>query len=211
MMKKVFLFALAAFFTSGLLAQPRSGDFILGGEFFLGFRKGKTKENVMTQDRDHTLLITALPRFGYLLSGRLALGVYGGVDYSRTRWDDETSYEDVEKTFSFGLFMRHYLNEGQGGVFLEETMGFGCYKPEAADYLPARRERNFSVGIAPGVYFYATERLALEAKIGWLGFESRHRYYDELEKDFIASEFGIRFSPQDISLGITIAIGRKPV
>jgi hypothetical protein len=109
----------------------------------------------------------------------------------------------VESTFVINPFGRYYLISGTGGLFAEASVynGFGSNKEYDETETLKESVFDFSAGISPGVYYYVTSRLSLEAKFGWLGFETSVTGDDE-SKD-ITNYFGLNISPDSFTFGLT--------
>ena len=63
----------------------------------------------------------------------------------------------------------------------------------------------FSLGIAPGAYYYITPKIALECKFGWFGFRSYVEKQDNDDKD-ITNDFGLNINSSSLSFGFTYTL-----
>ncbi|MBN1159142.1 MAG: hypothetical protein JXA61_07155 [Bacteroidales bacterium] len=193
-----------------MLAQPASGKLFLGGNISVYSMKDKSRIDATTQDNEITTMISILPGAGYFPGDRLAVGAYLGVNAEITKYP-EPMVGDPEKytglLYIVNPFLRYYLISGQGGIFAEASFksSFGNAKIHFTGGSFEYTVTQFSAGIIPGVYYYLTERLALEAKIGWMGFEIE-TLTDEDDNKNIISSFGFDIYPSNISLGVTITL-----
>jgi len=122
-------------------------------------------------------------------------------------WFPSINRDNIEKSFAFGFYLRNYITVNQGGLFLEESMSFGFSKSEFIDFEDNNTSsRSFSIGISPGIYYYLTEKIALEAKIGWLGYKTKREIYSYRDYDRVFNESGVSINPQNITMGIIFTL-----
>jgi hypothetical protein len=190
-----------------LMAQPAGGKFFIGGHFSLYGTVDKTKNGSTTQKNGSTTYFTIIPTGGYFLSNKLAVGA--GIGYDTQIEKDPQSA--IEKTTTskmvFTPFGRYYLISGTGGIFAEASMGFsfGTNKTFTGDVINTENVFGFSALLSPGVYYYVTPRLALEATFGWFGFMRDVTKTGNDQKD-MQNSFGIDFSPDSFIFGLTYTL-----
>ena len=207
-MKNLIIISLLLVITTGSFAQPASGKMFLTGTFSVYTSKDKTRSNGTTQDGVTSTTIAVLPGAGYFLSDRMVAGTYLGINLSTDK-DANPSFGDPGKVTQtilvFSPFFRYYLITGNGGIFTEASFSGGFGK-HTSDYEGGSVEYNsvsLSFGVSPGVYYYITDKLALEAKFGWLGFDSMS-YKDD--NKYISSGFGLQLYPDSFAFGLTIQL-----
>jgi len=205
-MKKLFMFFTIAILALKLSAQPQSGRVLLSGNFSFTNLKTKEKDNPDYGANKNTLIL--LPRIGFSSTERFEIGAYGGINFSKTIYNSST-LDLVTKGYIIGLYLRHYLIVKKSGVFLQESIDYSHSK-STANGENEDRVNIFSIGISPGVYFYLTEHLSLETKIGWLGFTSQRTIpYDYLGVQHptrINNSTAIQLNTQTILFGLTITL-----
>ena len=85
---------------------------------------------------------------------------------------------------------------------------FGANKTYTTDVTDTEKVMGFSLLISPGVYYYITPKLALEAKFGWFGFRNEVAKPGNDVKD-IQNTFGVKFPPDSFCFRIDIyPVGR---
>ncbi len=201
----VLLLALAS--AGYLQAQPSAGNLFVGGSVGFSISIDKTKSGGTTHKDETTHNITLLPMAGYFLSDRIAMGARLGIDAEITKAPDNVLEKSTVTSFVINPFGRYYLISGTGGLFAEASVVVapGSEKDHFEDETNTYNTMFFSVGLAPGVYYYISEKLALEAKFGWFGFETSADETGTNTKD-INNFFGLDISPDQFSFGLTYTL-----
>jgi outer membrane protein len=188
-MKKVLLVAAVAVFGLSANAQEETtnGGFA-EGDLFISGSVGYSSESTGDVKSNQFEII---PRLGYFVSENIALGLQLGYQSSK----DETPTGDTEaNTFTVGAFGRYY--------FMPASQ-FSLFGQLGIDYIStdydAYKESGFGVALAPGISYFVSNNIALEATFGILGYKT-------VEPDVDGSEptntfnFGVDMS--DINFGI---------
>ncbi len=205
-MKRVLITFIVTAIGYGLFAQPGAGKIFIGGDIGIYGNAAKTKIGGTTSDGTKTTYITILPKAGYFLSEKLAVGAQLGVNATIINYPGDNPDKSTEAQFQIMPFARYYLISGTGGIFAEGGVGVGFGKRNTV-YPTTTAETNltsFRIGITPGVYYYVIPKLALEATFGWFGLSS------EIDKSGdqknINNSFGFNAYSTGISLGFTYTL-----
>ena len=206
-MKRIQLIAIAWLSGLSIMAQPAPGKLFFGGTLNAYSVVNKSKNGGSTEKDGTTNHMTILPMAGYFLSDRIALGLRLGVDDLVDKTPGGSPDKVSTVTFVINPFARYYLISGTGGLFVEASMntGIGSTKNYYATNTNTENVTDFSLGVSPGVYYYITGRLAIEAKFGWLGFESNVTKPGEDVK-YIQNTFGLKLSPDYFIFGVTYTL-----
>lgn len=206
-MKKVTFIVIVCLVSLPLMAQPAGGKFFIGGHFSLYGTVDKTKNGSTTEKDGSTTYFTLTPLLGYFLNDRIAVGAGIGFDTQIDKNPQSTNYKNTTSKMVFNPFGRYYLISGTGGIFAEASMGysFGKNKNYTDAAVDEENVFGFSALISPGVYYYITPRLALEAKFGWFGFMSEVTNPGNDQKD-IHNTFGLDLSPDSFIFGLTFTL-----
>ncbi|MBN2481106.1 MAG: outer membrane beta-barrel protein [Bacteroidales bacterium] len=209
-MKHICIVVLILLFGGKAMAQPASGKLFLGGNMSVYSMKDKSKIDATTQDNEITTTVDVLPGAGYFLGERLAAGAYLGMSAEITRYPDPLIGDPEKYTallYSVNPFLRYYLISGQAGIFAEASFesSFGNVRIHFTGGSYDYKATQFSAGIIPGVYYYISEKLALEAKIGWMGFVSETLSDEDDNKNNVTG-FGFDLYPANILFGVTFTL-----
>ncbi len=206
-MKKIMFIAIAWLAGMHLLAQPAGGKFFIGGHFSLYGTIDKSKNGSTTEKDGSTTYFTIMPTGGYFLNERIAVGAGLGYDIQIDKDPQSTIEKSSTSKMVFAPFGRYYLISGTGGIFAEASMGysFGKNKTFTNEVTDTENVFGFSALLSPGVYYYVTPRLSIEAKFGWFGFMSDVTKTDNDQKD-IHNSFGIDLSPDSFIFGLTFTL-----
>jgi hypothetical protein len=206
-MRQIAFIAIAWLICAPLIAQPAGGKFIIGGHFSLYGTVNKSKNGSTTEKNGSTTYFTIMPEGGYFLNDKIAVGAGLGFDTQIDKNPQSTIEKSTTSKMVFTPFGRYYLISGTGGIFAEASMGFsfGANKTFYNDVTDTEKVFGYSALLSPGVYYYVTPSLALEARFGWFGFMSNVTKTANDQKD-IQNSFGIDFSPDSFIFGLTFTL-----
>ncbi len=185
-MKKIaFIVTILSLFSLKTTAQITAGRIYLGGG--LGFSSGSGKTTVKTSNSTTEIkdpirtTFEIAPGAGYILSDKFGVGLNFGFNSSTSK-EDSTNYSDKSTSSSFFVnpYFRYYMmledNFGFTGT-LNIRLGSGRSKSETTianitTTVEGPKLSSMSIGITPGIIYFPTNKIGLEANIGFLGFAS---------------------------------------
>lgn len=198
-MKKILLSAVAIMAFGFANAQEATGSkgFSQGDIFVsgaVGYGSEKTGDNKSDQ-------FTFSPRAGYFVTSNIAVGVKLGFTSGTTTEDAGLGGTiDVDtNTFSVGGFGRYYFTPARDFSFFGElSVGYDSSKVEPEGGEEAK-VTGFNVGLAPGISYFVSDHIALEATFGLLGYKTSEPDADGSESTDTIN-IGANFN--DINFGI---------
>jgi hypothetical protein len=216
-MKHYMLFLFIFFTGIAVNAQHSGGLFFTGGTLGFSREVNKSESGSSTVKNSINTSYNFLPTAGIFLGERFALGVRVGYTGSVYKIPEPVinQYEStISNLFSMGPFFRYYVLSGKGGIFAEAsfTAGFGnitLHYYEADDLDRKGNITKISVCVSPGIYYYITPKIAIEAGIGCLGYEnSTLRYNDLFEPDtrYTNNNFRFEINPFSFSVGAIVLL-----
>jgi outer membrane protein len=158
-------------------AQFQRGDLFLSGslEFSADQEKNESKQESFVE-------LLVLPRLGYFVTDKLALGLGLAYNFQREQYEGEGLFPlktlDELQLFGPELSLRRYWAlRPNFGLWLDFSgaVAFGSLTSEIRHPLapPSESKQNaFALGAAirPGAYLFVSPRLALEASLGGLSY-----------------------------------------
>lgn len=178
----VFIFAVAA----SSFAQTSAGTVFIGGG--LGFSSSNSKETVkiggttINTDGPQSTEFSILPGVGYFVADKLAIGIdISFTGNSLKENEDGGDYTKVSTTtVGFTPFARKYFMLADNFGFtgnLGVGVAFGSSKIEnkqgnTTTTTEGPKVTTLEVGISPGLVFFPSNRVGLEANFGFVGFSS---------------------------------------
>jgi hypothetical protein len=206
-MKRVMILTIICLAAWPLMAQPEAGKLFLGGNARAYSYMNRTKNGSTTQNQGSTTYLTLMPLGGYFLSSKIAVGAGIGIDSQIDKNPQSVTDKTVRTTFEFSPFGRYYLISEKGGLFLQVTLssGFGSNKSYTGNNIDKQHTMSFSALLSPGVYYYITPKLALEATFGWFGFTHYVTKPGNDVKD-IQNSVGFDVTPDSFSFGLTFML-----
>jgi outer membrane protein len=205
-MKKIVVSIMFAFALIVAQAQPEAGKVFLGGDIGVYSLSQKDKFDGTITDEQYTTFLTLLPKAGYFLSDKLAVGIQTGISSIIRKYPDSDPEKTSNTSFVFKPFGRYYLTTGTGGLFAEAGLGLSAGKTKIF-YDAGTEESNqtaISIDFSPGVYYYITPSISLEAKFGVIGFST------EIQKDGdtknVNNVFTFELFPSGIGFGVSFLL-----
>ena len=193
-MKKILLSALAVFTLSFGYAQEEDqssiggfdkGDVVISGN--VGFGSESTGD-VKSND------LAFAPRVAYFVTQNIATGVKLGVGSSKA----ENGVADTKDatSLSAGLFGRYFFTPAKKFSLFGE-LGFD-YVTEN-DKLADVKNNGFDLGVGPGICYFVSEHLAIDAGWGALGYSTRKADTTGAEA---TNKVGFNLNLTDINFGL---------
>jgi|SRR5690606_30445248 len=194
-MKKLFLMTALVVFGYTANAQDENtdsssgfaiGDFTLGGGLSFGSEStGDVKFNQFTFS----------PSVGYFVSDNIAVGIDLGLSTAK---DEDGGGETKYNSLTAGAFGQYYFNPAnQFSMFLELGAGFSSSKIEEGSM--ESKSNGFYIGFAPGISYFVSDCLALQAKVGVLGYSTDKPDFDGAES---TDTFNLGVDLSDVTFSI---------
>lgn len=211
-MKKIVFLLLIVIIPLKAFNQISQGSLIIGGEFSLSLSKDKREQNNQTSDGPTNTYFRFSPNIEYLLADNLSAGL--GLGYSLNREKTETTNtETIDKNGNFEIkpYLRKYFTLGDRAFIFGEAaalFSFGKsiteYKTNAGNTSTESSGSGISIGLSPGLRYNISDKLALETKVGFVGFNHSvgKSGVGANERRDITNTFGFSISPNMLSFGI---------
>lgn len=210
-MKKIQLLLMSFVVATMAFAQQAKGDIYLGGSLNFGTGSSSSKVGSTKVEGPKTFSFGIQPKVGYFISDKFAVGVDLGFSTSSSKIDNSgTTTTFSNMAFGGGLFARYYMMPVEKfGFFFEANAGamagssknkVGSVKTDGPNSLA------INAGITPGIAVYVSNRVALEANYGFLGYSS----YTETDKSGAQDvkdtqgNFGLNINPGTFKFGVSV-------
>jgi outer membrane protein W len=229
-MKKIILTVLL-FVSVASGAQTEQGRILVSGS--LGFTSSNDNDLDTTGKELNSTKVGGLEltvRGGYFLADNIAVGLLVGLNTNKTTQEDfgppPSKSINVSKsaTTAFGLFGRYYTPpvERRLSFFGQLDLTYEITNSEIENTFinsanvsttTNRRGEGNQIGafLAPGVAFFLSDKVALEATFGLIGFASgRDKNYDTSDRQISDNKYTrleTSFSPSTLSFGLTFFFG----
>ena len=172
-MKKFILNAVFALFTAAAAQAQVGTGFFAGGSLGLSMDDVKYHQNGSSiTEGPRTLSYHINPRIGYYFTDNIAAGLILGYGGSSSNSKGAVEVKTNTMDLSVGLFGRYAMGLGDESKFFftgDLNLGFNSRtgKTEtgsaSVDHDPIT---TFSAGIAPGILYFPTSKIGLEAGLG---------------------------------------------
>ncbi|MDX1904263.1 MAG: outer membrane beta-barrel protein [Thermonemataceae bacterium] len=183
-MKKITFLAIALFVASAVtsFAQTTKGTVYLGGG--LGFTTSSSKNKfegggvTVESDGPKSTTFSLVPGVGFFVADKLALGLDLSLDFGSTKiFDGDDEIKNSYNQISFTPYVRKYFMMGDNFGFtgaLGLGVGFGSSKLETSSggvtvSADGPKTTSFQFGVVPGLVFFPTSKVGLEASFGFVG------------------------------------------
>lgn len=163
------------------------------GLFFVG-----GAVNYWNDTKDKNLKFHFHPEFGYLFNEHWGFGLLLGYGYESS----SASTTDISATsFRVSPFVRYYyFHKGPFNIYFDAGFGFNTIEHNQGS--SSSSSKGFEIGIRPGACVDLTEGLCLCLRMGFLGY--RKDYFSGEEEGLSNNGFGIRFAPEELSIGLEL-------
>lgn len=171
-MKKILLSAIAVMAFGFANAQEASttgfaeGDLFMSGSFgYSSTKTGDVKSNEFS----------IAPRVGYFVTNNIAVGgQLGYVSGTDTEVDGMGGTFDVDtNVFTVGAFGRYYFTPARNFSFFGHLgFDYATAKTETEGVDGEVKADGFQIALAPGISYFVSEHIALEATFGNLGYNT---------------------------------------
>lgn len=178
------------------IANAQTEGFSKGSIFATGSIGFSSEKEPDGPDDIKTTQFSFSPKVGYFVTSNVAVGLQLGIGSGKT---DYGTYEVKETSFSIGAFGRYYFTPANKfSMFL--NLGFNIEGSKTDDGSPVdEKYKGFNAGFAPGFNYFITNRLALEASVGVLGFRSTKPDVDDADA---TTNFDFGVGLNDINFGL---------
>jgi len=189
-----------------------------------------------TQPIDNSNSFNGILRYGYFVTNKIMVGVYGGYSHSdynfKSVYFDGNNYinqtsNNMSNNFSGGIFSRYYqmLGKSRFALFGQLSVGYSAGKQEqktTSQYPGGSLNTTNSHGdmssitaaFNPGIVFFITKNIAIETTFGSMGFSTQRTKnynagggYNETKNSTFNSNLGFNLS--SLSWGVNFYFGGK--
>jgi len=173
-MKKILLSAVAVMAFGFANAQDVPTTGFSQGDVFISGAVGYTSEKTGDFKTDQFKII---PRAAYFVTNNISVGVQLGYTTGTATTVvggpvDPITVENDVKTFEAGAFGRYYFTPARNFSFFGQLgVGYMSTKTEPEGG-PDTKDTGINLGLAPGISYFVSEHIALEATFGLLGYNS---------------------------------------
>jgi outer membrane protein len=174
-MKKLSLMmVMAILFAANVMAQTTKGTWYVGGGLGFSSSNEKTKSGSISADGDKTSSFNIKPGVGFFISDKISLGI--DVGFTTSTLKSPNNDKSKSSIFSINPYARYYmmLNDNFG---FTGTLGIGyasgTSKIEGGGIsVDGPKSTQFSFGVTPGLVYFPTNKIGLEANFGFVGYTS---------------------------------------
>jgi outer membrane protein len=172
-MKKIFTLLFAAV----LFSASTFSQVFVGGSFSLSNQGSSTSNANTTVDGPSITIFTVNPMVGYYLNSQMAVGIEFGMGFSSHNNNaTPTATKTTSSIFSFSPFLRYHLVEmGPISVFGQGSVGIGFVSSKIKTgnvSSDGPKTTMFEIALRPGVSYKLTDKIAIEAFLGGLTYNS---------------------------------------
>ncbi len=225
----ILLFSLSVFINK---AQVQEGMTMLGvsGAFYNNDGNNTVSQAVSNTDNTEQQIRGDL-RFGYLITSHWALGLNAGytrVKQTSAAYDNfgrlSNTQEMDQQLYALGVFTRYYkmFGEGRVGLFAHLKLNYligantnNIYSATGLSSLNTLVQTDvigLDAALVPGLVFFATKRIGIEASFGNFGFL---RYVEtEVSSSYnhvhTANVWNMNYGFSSAMLGVNFYFGGKP-
>jgi hypothetical protein len=196
----------------------KSGTVNLGGNLNFG-TSNQDFSSETNQNINKNTLFRIQPRFGYFVVNNVEIGI--ALDYTHVNQNSlqqrqpVTESENTTTTFGIIPYIRGYKSINKNLLlFVQGEIGYSTIQSEFQNNsrnISTGSGNEFRIGIKPGITYFISKRMALEASLGGLtynnsnqDFESRNDDNTFNQSDSSGNSFNFSINPSDFLFGLSI-------
>ena len=183
----------------------QKGTWNFGGEFSINFANSENIQDVKIENDRFKFEFS--PKFGYTLENNLIIGLGLGYSYLKDKVDynDSDRYNATSNTYSVFPYIKKIIPITNKFAFiLQGELRYSKYKNDFVEYTSLIQNRSgdtFFAGIRPGITYFLTKKIALEANLGSLGY-STSKYDDNISEEGKANSFDFNLNSSNLNFGL---------
>jgi len=181
------------------------GTWSFGGSASFGYADQEF-ENFGNTFESNFLSFSIIPEIGYAVEENLILGLGLGYSYRRSE-DNDSNIDFSNDTFIIAPFIKRFFPINDNLLFTLKGE-FRYTKANADNFsngnnITTQGSNTYFVGIRPGISFFISEKVALEANFGSLGYERTTSETNNNPSTFTINNFGFDFNSANLLFGFT--------
>lgn len=185
----------------------QKGTWNFGGEFSIHFANSENIQDAKIEN--DRINFGFSPNFGYTLENNLLIGLGLGYSYLKDKndYNDSDRYDATSKTYSVFPYIKKIIPIGNKfAFFLQGEFRYSKYKNDFVENTSLIQHRSgdtFFAGIRPGITYFLTKKIALEANIGSLGY-STSKYDDNYPEEGKTNSFDFNLNSSNLNFGLSL-------
>jgi long-subunit fatty acid transport protein len=180
------------------------GTWSFGGQLSLNLYNSEFESNGITQESDNSG-ISINPEVGYAIQKNLIIGL--GLGYSYFENENNNDFVISTNKFSIYPYVKKFIPVNNNLLFSvrgEVRFIKTNYDNSNSNLSNSNSDQTFFIGFRPGITYFISEKLALEANIGALGYSRLTRDFDPANLDkATANSFNFDFNSNNLLFGFT--------
>ncbi|CAL2091146.1 outer membrane beta-barrel protein [Tenacibaculum sp. 190524A02b] len=154
------------------------------------------------------------PKIGYTISNNLVVGLglrYGYHQHENRNIDNSTlnnNSTNVNNSFTIAPYIKKYFSISERFLLsLQGELSYLYSQSKLKNSINNRENKNgfdrYSIGIRPGVTYFVSKNIALEANLGFLGYTtSSPKNYENRNVKASNNNFSFNFNSSNIVFGV---------
>ena len=187
------------------VAMAQTEGFTKGSLFLSGSVGFSSEKEPFGEEEMKVSSFNFSPRIGYFVSSNIAVGINASIGSSK----ETNSFDDEEEKFTemaIGAFGRYYFTPANKfSMFLHLNADYVSQKNTFDDGVDETEFKvsGFQAGLAPGLHYFISNRLALETSVGLLGFRSMKPDVDDADA---TTNFDFNLGLNNLTIGLVFKI-----
>ncbi len=177
----------------------KKGTWSLGGE--IAFSTANSELPNISTEKNKFTSFNVSPKVGYFISSNLEIGLGSGYSYSKN--EDINLNSTKNNSYSVFPYVKKYIPLHKNFSFF--LQGEARYSVSESDYnnnLNTGSGNTFFAGIRPGIVYFFTENLAMQANIGALGYTTS-KFKSEGVVESTSNSFSFNLNSSNLLFGFS--------
>lgn len=185
----------------------KKGTWSFGGQLLFGSSGSEFENNEITQNSD-SFRLSINPEIGYAVQKNLIIGLGLGYTYlENNNFSNNNTNTNNNNTYSIYPYIKKFIPVNEKLLFsLRGEIRFSKtdFENSGNSFSNIDNNQSFFAGFRPGITYFVSKNLALEANIGALGYSRSNREFENENQIKATTEsFSFDFNSNNLLFGFT--------
>ena len=184
-------------------ANILKNTWLFGGKISLSSRNVETSNNT-PQTIYEVYGISLNPEIGFAIKNNLVLGLGLGYNYYKNENTNDSNYSTSRNVLSIAPYVKKFIPINSHLLFsLKGEVRFSTDENKNSDSTNLFRTKTLFVGLRPGITYFLSKRISLDANIGSIGYSHLNRKFDTNYLSGKSNTFALNLNSSDFLFGFT--------
>lgn len=184
-------------------ANILKNTWLIGGKISLNATNAETTNN-NTINTYETYGIVLNPEIGFTIKNNLVIGLGLGYEYYKNENTDAFNFSTSRNVFSITPYIKKFVPINTNLLFsLKGEVKFSMDENKNSDSTNFYSSNSIFIGFRPGITYFLSKRISLDANIGSIGYSHFNRELNTYNESNKSNSFNLNLNSSDFLFGFT--------